>query len=202
MDSDINYIIQKSVNGDKEFQEILLKKLHPLIYKNIYRYYSVGDDIIEDLVQEGYIIILQSLKNFDENRNVHFLGYVKIKLDFYYKNYYRNTKNQRNTVSLNQKLGDTDSSIELENIIIDEKFNLEDNFFKKEEISELLTNIKKLSRKEQDILNLYYKNELTMKEISNRLNIAYRTAIGRKYTAIIKLKNLMRVNIEGGENDG
>jgi len=202
MDSDINYIIQKSVNGDKEFQEILLKKLHPLIYKNIYRYYSVGDDIIEDLVQEGYIIILQSLKNFDENRNVHFLGYVKIKLDFYYKNYYRNTKNQRNTVSLNQKLGDTDSSIELENIIIDEKFNLEDNFFKKEEISELLTNIKKLSRKEQDILNLYYKNELTMKEISNRLNIAYRTAIGRKYTAIIKLKNLMRVNIAGGENDG
>lgn len=202
MDSDINYIIQKSVNGDKEFQEILLKKLHPLIYKNIYRYYSVGDDIIEDLVQEGYIIILQSLKSFDENRNVHFLGYVKIKLDFYYKNYYRNTKNQRYTVSLNQKLGDTDSSIELENIIIDEKFNLEDNFLKKEEISELLTNIKKLSRKEQDILNLYYKNELTMKEISNQLNIAYRTAIGRKYTAIVKLKNLMRVNIAGGENDG
>lgn len=85
MDSDINYIIQQSLNGDKNNQEILLDMLSPLIYKNIYKYWKTKDPIVEDLVQEGYIVILKSLKNFDKSRNVHFLHYVKIKIIYYYK---------------------------------------------------------------------------------------------------------------------
>lgn len=202
MDTDINYIIQKSLNGDKKFQEILLKKLHPLIYKNIYRYYSVEDSIVEDLVQEGYIVILKSLKSFDKNRNVHFLRYVKTKMYYYYKNFYRNTKHQRETISLNQKLESTNNNLELENIIVDSNISLEDKISKEEEIKEILKNIEKLSKKEQDVLNLYYKEELTMDEIAGKLNIAYRTVIGRKYTAICKLKKMFGVNNAGGEKDG
>jgi len=102
MDADINYIILESLKGDKKSQEILLSKLHPLIYKNIYRYYSQDDHIVEDLVQEGYVVILKSLKSYEENKGVHFLGYIKSNLFYFYKNYYRDTKNQRNTISLNQ----------------------------------------------------------------------------------------------------
>jgi len=188
LDTDINYIIQNSIKGDKNSQEILLNKLHPLIYKNIYKYYQFNDDIVEDLVQEGYIIILKSLKTYDENLNVHFLGYVKTKLRFYYKNYYRNTKNQRQTISLNQTINSAYSILKLDNKTID---NTIDELTKEESYKELQTNIEKLSTKEQNVLNMYYSDKLSMSEIARILNIAYRTAIGRKYMAIQKLKKMM-----------
>ncbi len=197
MDTDINYIILKSLKGDKKSQEILLNKLHPVIYKNIYKYYSPDNNIVEDLVQEGYIVILKSLKNYEESKDVHFLGYVKTNLIYFYKNYYRDTKNQRNTISLNQKAGDKNDGRELANIIIDNTFDPIKEILIKDEINELLDNIKKLSKKEQEVLSMLYIDKLDVTEISNQLHIAYRTVIWRKYKAVQKLKKLM-----GGDNNG
>lgn len=188
MDSDINYIIQQSLNGDKNNQEILLEMLSPLIYKNIYKYWKTNDPIVKDLVQEGYIIILKSLQSFDKNRNVHYLHYVKIKIMYYYKNYYRNTKNQRNNISLKENMG-TDKLLEFKKS--DSNYNTLERIIAKEEKAELLLNIKKLSDKEQKILYLYYFKEMSMDEISKYLNIKYRTVISAKYNAIKKLRKFM-----------
>lgn len=188
MNSDINYIIQQSLNGDKNYQEILLNKLLPLIYKNIYKYWNTKDSMVDDLVQEGYIVILNSLKSFDKNRNVHFLYYVKIKLMYYYKNYFRNTKKERTLFCKTKKFGN--KGFELEKTL-ESKYNLLESIVSEEEISELLSTIKKLSDKEQKILYLYYYKEVSMDEISKQLNINYRTAIGTKYTAIKKLRAFM-----------
>ncbi|MDW5298666.1 MAG: sigma-70 family RNA polymerase sigma factor [Sedimentibacter sp.] len=189
MDSDINYIIQQSLNGDKNYQEILLNKLVPLIYRNIYKYWDINDPIVDDLVQEGYIVILESLKTFDKSRGVHFLYYAKIKLIYYYKNYFRKTKKDRTLLSISKEF--SDKSLEFEKILSD-KFNLLEFIVYKEEITELLSAIEKLSVKQQEILYLYYYKRLTLGEISKNLNISYRTVIGTKYTAIKKIKNLMR----------
>lgn len=198
MDSDINYIIQEALNGDMNCQETLLIKLHPLIYKNIYKYYQESDNNIEDLTQEGYIVILQSLKSYDENRQVHFLRYVKSNLDYFYKNYFRNTKNLRKTISLNNTM--EDMNIEYEDIF-DSQYDLLKDIIEHEEKKELSQKITKLSIKEQTILNLYYNEKLSMKQISNKLNIAYRTAISSKYIAIKKLRKFMNVT-HGGERNG
>jgi DNA-directed RNA polymerase specialized sigma subunit len=89
MQPDINYIIQESLKGDKIYVEILLKRLNPVIFKNIYTYWSPSDPLTQDLQQEGYMIILQSLKDFDTDRKVHFLQYVKIRLYYFYKDYFK-----------------------------------------------------------------------------------------------------------------
>lgn len=93
MNSDINYIIQKAIKGDKIFQEKLIKRLNPLIYKNIYLYCNPTSPLVEDLVQEGYMVILESLKEYRESRNVHYLRYVQVKLHYFYKNYFKNKNN-------------------------------------------------------------------------------------------------------------
>lgn len=178
MSSDINHIIQMSLNGDKNYQKILLEKLKPLIYKNIYMYWNPGDLITEDLAQEGYLLILESLQNYDETYNVHFLQYIKIKLMFFYKNYYRNNKKHELEISI--------SDIEMQN---NEKGTIE-QLIKSEEINELLYNLKKLSTREQEIIHLYYHKRLSISEISDTLNIPYRTVIGKKYIAIKKLRKL------------
>lgn len=201
MDTDINYIIQESIKGNKECQEVLLNRLKPLIYKNIYHFYSKCDNTVEDLAQDGYLIILESLKEFDESQHVHFLGFIKSNLRFYYKNYYRNTKQLRQSISLNKKIYNTGNSVEFGDIIENTQDDLIDNIIKNEEMIEMLNNFHHLSKKNQEVLYLYYKENLSMIEISNKLNIAYRTAISRKYTAILQLKKSMNIS-PGGEYNG
>lgn len=200
MESDINYIIQQSLKGDKVFQEILLEKLKPLIYKNIYKYYKQNEHIIEDLVQEGYIVILKSLQKFEERKNVHFLGFVQSNLTFFYKNHYRNTLKERQTLSLNNKLRPSDEIYEFEKLIENKDDKLE-SIFERDEINKLYLFINNLSQKKQEVLMMYLGNELTMKEIADTLNITYKAAAERKYTAILKLRRMMRGG-KGGDKNG
>lgn len=179
MSSDINYIIQMSLNGDKNCQEILLQKLRPLIYKNIYMYWGTSDPDTEDLAQEGYALILESLKSYDEKYNVHFLQHAKTKIIYFYKNYYRKSKKQKNEINITENICYNDEKSALDLVITGE------------EITELLNNLKKLNIKEQKIIYLYYQEQLPLTEISKNLNIPYRTALGRKQTALKKLKQLI-----------
>jgi len=188
MDSDINYIIQESLNGDKNYQEILLERLNPLIYRNIYKYYNYGDPIIQDLVQEGYILILQALKTFDKNKEVHFLHYIKTKIVFFYKNHNKNNHTPKKEIPISENM----DQINIEHNQIENKCCALENLIKKESIDELLTNIKKLKLKEQNIIYLYYYDNKSIKEISETLNIPYRTVIGKKKTALKKLKKFLR----------
>ena len=185
MDSDINYIIQESINGDKNCQEILLEKLNPLLYRNIYMYWDLTDPMTEDLLQEGYAEILQALKTYDKNRNVHFLHYVKTKVEYFFKNHYKNTKKQLSAISLSTNIGQ--SNLELEKITAGSLSTLESVIIA-EEYEDLMGNIKMLSKKEQEIIYLYYFNQQPLTKISKDLNIPYRTVIGKKKTALKKLK--------------
>lgn len=178
MNSDINYIIQMSLNGDKKYQEILLEKLNPLIYKNIYKYWNASDSLIEDLAQEGYIIILESFSSFDISRNVHYLQYIKTKIEYFYKNYYKKTQKYNDKIYNENKVYETiESGIEL--------------LIAKEESAELSNIITELSEIEQKIIYLYYYHELSLKYISELLNIPYRTVVSKKHLAITKLKKLI-----------
>jgi RNA polymerase sporulation-specific sigma factor len=181
MDSDINYIIHKSLKGDKIYQEILLKKLNPLIFNNIYKYYKASNPLVEDLLHEGYIIILQSLKDYDAKRNVHFLQYVKIRLFYFYKNYYKKSFKQ-GTLSV-EYLNETgkefksDSPAQISTVIL------------KEQKAALYKCMNELSEKEQRVLNLFYFKGFSIQEISEELNLEYRSVINIKSKAVKKLRS-------------
>jgi RNA polymerase sporulation-specific sigma factor len=185
MNSDINYIIQESLKGDKYYQEILLKRLNPLIYKNIYLYYHPSNPLIEDLAQEGYIIILQSLKDYDEKRNIHFLQYIKIKLYYYYKNYSKKHLHYNyKTLSIG-KLREKGNELKSNNL------SQLDIIIKKEERDLLYKCLNKITNKEQEVLRLFYFQQYSIQEISQELNLKYRAVINIKSNAIKKLRKMM-----------
>lgn len=188
MEPDINYIIQQSLKGDKNSQEILIERLKPLIYKNIYKYWNPGDTIIEDMVQEGNIEILKSLTSFDKNRNAHYLYYIKTKLLYFYKNQYRKTKNSRNEKSLYEHIDEEVPSLEE---TIKSSLNLLDYIIAQEEKYNLMKSIKSLTLEEQEIIYSYYFLEQPMIVISEVLNIKYQTALFKKRSALKKLKKHM-----------
>ena len=181
MDSDINYIIQESLKGDKIYQEMLLKRLNPLIYKNIYIYYSPSNPIAEDLLHEGYVIILQSLKDYDVKRNVHFLQYVKIRLYYFYKNYYK--KSIKNSTLSVECLNETGKEL------ISDSLSQISKVMMKEEKDALYKCMNELSEKEQIVLNLFYFQGFSIQEISDELNLEYRSVINLKSNAIRKLRS-------------
>lgn len=183
MNSDINYIIQESLKGDKYYQEILLKRLNPLIFKNIYLYYHPSNSIIEDLAQEGYVIILKSLKEYDTNRNVHFLQFVKIKLYYFYKNL---SKKHHKYITLSlENLKEKGKELKSSSV------SQLDIMIKKEEISLLYKCMDELTNKEQDVLHLFYFEQYSIQEISKKLNLNNLAVANIKCNAIKKIKKMM-----------
>lgn len=183
MQPDINYIIQESLKGDKIYVEILLKSLNPVIFKNIYTYWSPSDPLTQDLQQEGYMIILQSLKDFDTDRKVHFLQYVKIRLYYFYKDYFK--KSIKNDALSMDHLYETGREL-----ISDCRDQLTSIILKEEEDS-LHKCIDELSEKEQMIISLFYFRRLSIQEIADKLGIKYRAVINIKSNAVRKLRRKM-----------
>ena len=185
MDSDINYIIQESLKGDKIYREILLKRLNPLIYKNIYKYYSPSNPFVEDLLQEGYLVILESLKNYDIDRNVHFLQYVKIKLYYFYINYYKKSMRQY-ALSLEYF---NEGGKTLKSACEDQAAAI----LTAEEKKALHKCIKQLTEREQKIINLFYFQGLSIQDISLELELKYRSVINMKCLALKKLRKMIKL---------
>ncbi|NLJ57718.1 MAG: sigma-70 family RNA polymerase sigma factor [Tissierellia bacterium] len=183
MVSDINHIIQRALKGDKNYQEILLKRLTPLIYKNIYTYYEPAHPLVEDLAQEGYMVILESLKDYKENFNAHYLHFIKIRLYYFYKNLSK--ENYKYSTTSIEDLKEKGRELKREDISLQERLIIKENR------ETLYKSLNKLSENERKILLFYYFQGLTMKEISLKLNLKYRTVINMKSLALKKLRDML-----------
>ena len=97
----IDELLEGSRNGDVNSKNELLIKLRPLIISSINKYYPNFRDY-EDLIQDGYVVVLDCIENFDPSKGVYFLGYVKTMLKY---NYLQNHRN-KTMISLNSPLGE------------------------------------------------------------------------------------------------
>ncbi|MTI70053.1 MAG: sigma-70 family RNA polymerase sigma factor [Firmicutes bacterium] len=185
MYSEINILYEKSLLGDNEALEELIKRLKPLVLSSIKRYYN-KIYLYDDLIQEGYEVILNGIKDYDESKGTHLLGYLKMMLKYFYLN---KSKYELDTISLNILIGEEDS-LELidtlkDSVIIDEEI------IKNEEINKLFSIISKLSERQKYIIYEYYFNNISLKRISKDLNISYRTVVNIKVQGIKKLRKLI-----------
>ena len=104
----------KSFKRNPHKREELLRKLKPLIIKSIRKYYNDFSQY-EDLLQQGYEVILSGIDEFDEEKDVNFLWFIKMKLKFYYLDKHKYKKEKSS--SLNKPIGeDGDEILDLMNI--------------------------------------------------------------------------------------
>ncbi len=78
MSSYIERLFKSVKDGNDHKKEELLMKLKPLIIKSIRRYCNKFSQY-EDLIQQGYEVILKGIDSFDEKRDVIFYYYIKNK---------------------------------------------------------------------------------------------------------------------------
>ena len=179
-------------NGDKAYKGELLEALKPLIIYSIKKYYN-NIQMYDDLIQEGYEVVLTVLNNDDIKNGKHFLGYLKNALRFHYLDKY---KEKEYTISLNQNLGDSEN-LEMIDLVEDDSLTQEELTIKQEEITLLKESLSILTERQKKVIMLFYIHKKPMKDIANKMNISYRTVVNTKATALDKLRSAIVIPIVG-----
>jgi len=179
----IQEIYLDAVSGREEVLEELLMRLQPLIISSIRKYYNRLDEM-DDLLQEGRLLILQSIGEYRDDYSVPFLGYIKSRLKYLYLG-----KNRiRKELSLNVPVGEEgEEHIEL----LKDDFLTEENYVKREDESRIMDMVCNLPSRERQVVEGYYMENRSIGDIAKRYGITYRTVINTKRRALERMRREM-----------
>lgn len=149
--------------------------------KNAVRRYCYVPEEFEDLVQDGILIVLESMDTFDPTKGVPFAAYVNSYLRWYYLKTYKYLK--RCDLSLDRE-GEEGKIID----IIDTGIDIEGDYFKKYDIGFLNYVMSQLTERERQVIYQYYFKKQKLKDVAQALGITERTATNLKFRAITKLR--------------
>ena len=185
MYKELNDLLEKAKNGDTSSCEEILNRVQGLIFNSIQRYYNNRNEY-EDLIQEGNLVVLKAIKEFDESKGVYFLGYLKTMLKYTYLNKH----SIKHHLSLNVAVGDN-AETELMDMLESDEISTLDMLLMIEESSELNDALEKLTDRQRDVIIAFYIERISIKDISKRLGITYRTIVNTKTRALERLRESM-----------
>lgn len=184
MYKEIDELLIKAKSGERSAKQTILEKYKPLILAQMKKYYFDANEL-DDLISEGYEVILKGIDEFDSGRNVYFSGYLKTILRYHYLD---RLKAKKYTSSLDKNIDGCDISL-LD--LLRSDVDLENEYIVKEFNEQLIEQIEKLSKRQKEVIILFYLEEMTIGAISKQLGVTYRTIINTKVAAIEKLKKLI-----------
>lgn len=164
--------MRRAKDNDAEAREYIIQRLTPLILsiiKKIFPYY--GDR--EELLQDGYVVLLECIYEFEESAGCPFLVFAKKKLLYYYLNKVRR-KNLEVPTDLSSVLRGRD----------DPGY---DGFSRLLKV-ELYKALGGISEKQKRVVMMHYFENKSLKEISEILNLHYQSVVKLKERALANLK--------------
>ena len=182
MYKELDNLLKKARRGDVKSSEIILKELNPLIIASIRRYYNKIADY-EDLIQEGRLLVLECINNYDDSKDVYFLGYVKTMLRFLYLNKHK----EKILLSLNTPIGE-DEDEEMIDILESDDDGVLEEVLKTEDLDEIRYALSNLTERQREVIICFYFEGYSIPEISKRLGITYRTVVNTKAVALEKMR--------------
>ena len=87
----IRTLVKKAKNNDLVAQKALIERFRPLIFK-VARKYTYNQFELEDAYQDGYLLLLKAIKEFDFSRDIPFPGFFSCKLRYFYIDRLRHQK--------------------------------------------------------------------------------------------------------------
>ena len=180
-------LVIRSKEGCMNSREDLLLRLRPLIISSIRRYYFYNEEL-EDLVQEGYLKVLEEIRRFDGNRGVPFLGYIKLQLKYFFM---EKGKKQRNELPLFYNKGEAEEWL-IDNLP-DEGADVAQRLLALERGLALVVLLKGLSKRQRQIMVMHYGRGMNMRSIAKELGVHYQTVVKARDKAIEIMKTKFRV---------
>ena len=184
--------IELMLKGDINAKNLLIEHNLRLVAHIVKKFETKNVDT-DDLIGIGTIGLIKGINTYKKDKSIKLATYASKCITNEILMYFRSNKKYQNIVSLDDTIGyDKDGrEITLIDIIKDDKKPLDDIVNLKENINLISKYIKKLNKREKEILIKRYglnnKKEMTQKEISKELNIS------RSYVSRIEKRAITKI---------
>ncbi len=187
---DINKELLKNINNDPLARKKLIELNMQLVYDIVHKRYSskVSEYELDDLFQVGAIGLINAVDKFDLNYSNAFSTFAYRCIDNEIKMYLRIKNKNQLPVSLDVNIYD---DVELIDTLVDD-INIENTVIINDEYEFLIFAIKTLTDYEQEMIKLYYFDDLDMKTIAEIFNLKPCTISKRLTTIRKKLENTIK----------
>lgn len=169
--------------------EKLIHHLKPLML-SLHRKHHTVFDSPEDALQEGALILLQCLKNYDPTQRVPFIAYAQQRLRYHFYNGYR-VKRPLLTLDASAAQLLEDISETKVDQLPDPATPAEEALIHQEQLQALSDSMHHLNNKEINLIYQHYIRQLPLKDIAEDLNLHPVTLSRQKAALLEKLRNYL-----------
>ena len=180
-----SFLVSSYIDGNQKSLEKLINKYRPKIFNFIQSKVS-NRDISEDIFQETFIKVIDTLKRGLYNEQGKFISWVmriahNLIVDHFRKSSRIKFFKSRDDFDVFKLISDDIPNIE--NTIINEQVNIDLNKM-----------ILELPYDQREVIEMRLFREMSFKEIAELTNVSINTALGRMRYAIINLRKLVSEN--------
>ena len=177
-------LVQAFIKGDQSAIEILINRHRNKVYTYILLTIK-NQQLAEDLFQETFIKVIQSLRKGKYKDNGRFLSWVIRIAHNLIIDHFRKEK-QMNSISNDETEIDLFNSKKLADQ------NIEELIIENQIKSELRDLINALPTDQKEVVLLRHYGELSFKEIADQTDVSINTALGRMRYALINLRKMIK----------
>ena len=176
-------LVKKYINGDNTSFEILLNRHKNRVFAFIMSKIK-NKDLSEDIFQDTYVKVVNSLQKGKYNEEGKFLPWVMRIAHNLVIDHFRKQKKMQMIRSSND--------FDIFDVIKDNKINADEKMIKDQIFGDLNLLIDKLPFDQREVLKMRYYDELSFKKIAEYFDISINTALGRMRYALINLRALSK----------
>jgi len=177
-------LVQAYIKGDQSAIEVLINRHRSKVYTYILLTIK-NQQLAEDLFQETFIKVIQSLRGGKYRDNGRFLSWVIRIAHNLIIDHFRKEK-QMNSVS------NDDTEVDLFNCKKLSDSNIEELIVNSQIKAEIRTLINELPDDQREVVLLRHYGGLSFKEIADQTDVSINTALGRMRYALINLRKLIK----------
>ena len=176
-------LVKKYINGDNTSFELLLNRHKNRVFAFIMSKIK-NKDLSEDIFQDTYVKVVNSLQKGKYNEEGKFLPWVMRIAHNLVIDHFRKQKKMQMIRSSND--------FDIFDVIKDNKINADEKMIKDQIFGDLNLLIDKLPSDQREVLKMRYYEELSFKKIAEYFDISINTALGRMRYALINLRALSK----------
>jgi len=178
-------LVSNYIKGDESSLSILINRHKQRIYSFIYS--KVLDrDITEDVFQDTFIKVINTLKKGKYNEEGKFLPWVmRIAHNLVIDHFRRNNRMPK---------FDNSGEFSIFSVLSDGDLNAEKKLIKGQVEEDLRRLIEELPDDQKEVLVMRMYNDMSFKEISEKTGVSINTALGRMRYALINMRKIIDKN--------
>jgi|TARA_B100001093_G_scaffold194614_1_gene187104 RNA polymerase sigma-70 factor (ECF subfamily) len=176
-------LVKKYINGDNYSFEVLLNRHKNRVFAFIMSKIK-NKDLSEDIFQDTYVKVVNSLQKGKYNEEGKFLPWVMRIAHNLVIDHFRKQKKMHMVRSNND--------FDIFDIIKDDSINVDDRLIRDQIFNDLRALINLLPKDQKEVLKMRYFEEMSFKKIAEYFDISINTALGRMRYALINLRVLSK----------